>query len=134
MSKARRSFGRGNNNGGNNKQHNGMRRRSGGGGNGGGRQGGNTAQILQKAQQAKEKYLNLARESLASGDRIEAEHYYQHVDHYVRVINAIEFERQQYAEQEAAANPAPVAAPVVDAPPAPSEAPSVSDNQQPEAN
>ncbi len=128
MSKARRSFGRGNNNGGNNK--NGMRRRNGNGG----RQGGNTAQILQKAQQAKEKYLNLARESLAAGDRIEAEHYYQHVDHYVRVINAIEFERQQYAEQEAAANPAPAsapaeAAPETEAPASPKAAPPTDDQQ-----
>ncbi len=32
-----------------------------------------------------EKYNNLAREALASGDIILAENYYQHADHYIRI-------------------------------------------------
>ncbi|NCU50816.1 MAG: DUF4167 domain-containing protein, partial [Candidatus Fonsibacter lacus] len=32
-----------------------------------------------------EKYNNLAREALASGDIILAENYYQHADHYLRI-------------------------------------------------
>jgi hypothetical protein len=32
-----------------------------------------------------EKYNNLAREALSSGDIILAENYYQHADHYIRI-------------------------------------------------
>jgi len=39
-------------------------------------------------QQILEKYLTLAREAMASGDRIAAENYYQHAEHYYRVLNA----------------------------------------------
>lgn len=42
---------------------------------------GTAAQIL-------DKYLALARDALASGDRITAENYYQHAEHYFRVLNA----------------------------------------------
>ena len=34
-----------------------------------------------------EKYSNLAREALSSGDKILSESYYQHSDHFVRVLN-----------------------------------------------
>jgi hypothetical protein len=34
-----------------------------------------------------EKYLSLARDATASGDRILAEGYYQHAEHYYRLIN-----------------------------------------------
>jgi len=39
-------------------------------------------------QQILEKYLTLAREATAGGDRIAAENYYQHAEHYYRVLNA----------------------------------------------
>jgi hypothetical protein len=35
-----------------------------------------------------ERYLALAREATASGDRIAAENFYQHAEHYFRVDNA----------------------------------------------
>lgn len=35
-----------------------------------------------------EKYLNLARDASTGGDRIAAENYYQHAEHYFRLINA----------------------------------------------
>jgi hypothetical protein len=35
-----------------------------------------------------EKYLGLARDAQASGDRIAAENYYQHAEHYYRTINS----------------------------------------------
>jgi hypothetical protein len=41
---------------------------------------GNAFQIL-------EKYVALARDAHASGDRIAAENYYQHAEHYYRLIN-----------------------------------------------
>ena len=34
-----------------------------------------------------EKYSNLAREALSSGDKILSETYFQHSDHFVRVLN-----------------------------------------------
>lgn len=65
----------------------------------------NVAQNLQRSKQAKEKYLQLARESLAAGDRIQAENYFQHADHYTRVINSLSREREE-SQPAAEAQPA----------------------------
>ena len=35
-----------------------------------------------------EKYVQLARDAQASGDPVAAENYYQHAEHYYRIINA----------------------------------------------
>ncbi len=40
------------------------------------------------AQQVVEKYLMLARDASSAGDRITAESYYQHAEHYYRILNA----------------------------------------------
>jgi len=42
---------------------------------------GNAFQVL-------ERYLGLARDAQAAGDRIAAENFYQHAEHYYRLINA----------------------------------------------
>ena len=34
-----------------------------------------------------EKYNNLAREALSSGDKILSENYFQHADHFMRILN-----------------------------------------------
>lgn len=39
------------------------------------------------AHQVAEKYLALAKDSISAGDRIMAESYYQHAEHYIRIIN-----------------------------------------------
>lgn len=44
--------------------------------------------IRGNAHQVLEKYLALARDASAQGDRIAAENYYQHAEHYFRVINS----------------------------------------------
>lgn len=44
--------------------------------------------IRGNAHQVLEKYLSLARDAAAQGDRISAENFYQHAEHYFRVINA----------------------------------------------
>ena len=44
--------------------------------------------IRGSAHQIFERYLALAREATASGDRIAAENFYQHAEHYFRVDNA----------------------------------------------
>lgn len=38
--------------------------------------------------QVMEKYLAMARDAASAGDRIAAENYYQHAEHYFRVLNA----------------------------------------------
>ncbi len=45
------------------------------------------------ASKLKEKYNDLAREALANGDKILSENYFQHADHFVRVIEEQETKR-----------------------------------------
>lgn len=40
------------------------------------------------SQQIFEKYISLARESVTTGDRVMAESYFQHAEHYLRLTNA----------------------------------------------
>src|SRR5271170_5799461 len=44
--------------------------------------------IRGNAHQVLEKYLTLARDATSQGDRIAAENYYQHAEHYFRVISS----------------------------------------------
>lgn len=79
------------------------RGRGGHGGGGGGGGGGNKPQnilhrnfesngpdvkIRGNAQHVYEKYLQLARDAAGSGDRVMAENYLQHAEHYYRIIAA----------------------------------------------
>ena len=41
-----------------------------------------------------EKYNNLAREALSSGDKILSENYFQHADHFTRVLNEKEIQKR----------------------------------------
>jgi hypothetical protein len=41
----------------------------------------------QNASKLHEKYNNLAREALSSGDKIMSENFFQHADHFKRIIN-----------------------------------------------
>ena len=41
-----------------------------------------------------EKYNNLAREALSSGDKILSENYFQHADHFTRILNEQENNRR----------------------------------------
>ena len=41
-----------------------------------------------------EKYNNLAREALSSGDKILSENYFQHADHFTRILNEKEIYRR----------------------------------------
>ena len=47
-----------------------------------------------------EKYNNLAREALSNGDKILSENYFQHADHFVRVINS----REEYKKNKETEN------------------------------
>ena len=49
---------------------------------------GPNVKIRGNAYQVFERYLALAREAQASGDRVAAENLYQHAEHYFRIMNA----------------------------------------------
>jgi hypothetical protein len=51
-----------------------------------------------------EKYLQLARDANSSGDRIMAENYLQHAEHYYRIMAAAAAQQAQYQAQQAAQN------------------------------
>lgn len=64
-------------------------------------------QVVQRqrrnAPAAREKYLNLAREALSGGDRVLAENYLQHADHYYRLMledGLLERQRQQQQQHQ----------------------------------
>ena len=47
-----------------------------------------------------EKYENLAREALSSGDKILSENYFQHADHFTRILNEQEaYKKARYASE-----------------------------------
>lgn len=51
------------------------------------------------AQQLFEKYLQLGRDATSSGDRVMAEGYFQHAEHYFRILNAMNQAAQQSQPQ-----------------------------------
>lgn len=68
---------------------------------------GPNVKIRGNAYQVFERYLALAREAQSSGDRIAAENFFQHAEHYFRVMNAnSEAFQNQRAQQMAAENEA----------------------------
>ena len=106
MRPQKRSRGR---NGGGSPFHNNNQNRGGGGG-GGPRpphrsqtfdSNGPNVKIRGNAYQVYERYLSLAREAQSSGDPVAAENFYQHAEHYFRVMNANgEALRQQQQQQQ----------------------------------
>ena len=98
------------------KRMRGRNHRSGGGGGGGGSGGairhhsgggvplnrnhvfdsnGPEIRIRGTAQQLFEKYLQLGRDATSSGDRVTAEAFFQHAEHYFRILNAMNQAQQQ---------------------------------------
>ena len=47
-----------------------------------------------------EKYSNLAREALSTGDKILSENYFQHADHFMRILNEREFQKKNNLTSE----------------------------------
>jgi Domain of unknown function (DUF4167) len=97
------------------KRMRGRNNRGGGGGNGGGGGGpirhhsggiplnrnhvfdsnGPDIRVRGTSQQLFEKYLQLGRDATSSGDRVMAESYFQHAEHYFRILNAMNQAAQQ---------------------------------------
>lgn len=59
-----------------------------------GEDSGNVTRTRRNAQQQREKYQNMARDAMSMGDRVLAENYLQHADHYHRVILSLPPEEQ----------------------------------------
>src|SRR3978361_2454999 len=59
------------------------------------------------AQHVAEKYLQLARDATSSGDRVMAESYLQHAEHYFRILNAMNQAAQQSPPQNGQAQRRP---------------------------
>ena len=112
----RRFRGRPNNGGGSGGGHTthnaggGGNHHSGGGNNGGGRgrvnprmqtfdSNGPEVRIRGNAYQINEKYTTRARDAMSSGDRVLAESYLQHAEHYQRMINEMTEEYNKYNPQ-----------------------------------
>jgi hypothetical protein len=85
-------------------------RHAGGGGGGGGNQpmnrnhtfdsSGPDMRLRGTAQQLFEKYLQLGRDATGGGDRVMAEGYFQHAEHYFRILNAMNQAQQQQSPQQ----------------------------------
>jgi uncharacterized protein DUF4167 len=99
--------------GGRRPQHsNGGGHNNGGGGGGGGGfnpnrtfdSSGPEIKIRGSASHVYEKYLQLARDANSGGDRVMAENYLQHAEHYFRIMAAQQAQLAQYQAQQAAQN------------------------------
>jgi hypothetical protein len=94
--------------GGRRPQHAGGGHNNGGGGGGGGGHNPNRTfdssgpevKIRGSAANVYEKYLQLARDANSSGDRVMAENYLQHAEHYYRIMAAQAQAQQQYQQQQ----------------------------------
>ena len=62
--------------------------------------------IRGNAVQVYEKYQNLARDASTAGDRVAAENYYQHAEHYYRILMADQQARERHHRQLAEAREA----------------------------
>ncbi len=91
---------------GRNRHRNGGGGGSGGGGGGGGNplsrvydSNGPDVKVRGTAQTIAEKYLQLGRDAQSSGDIVMAESYYQHAEHYLRIVAAAQAYQQQMQPQ-----------------------------------
>ncbi len=95
--------------GGNNRPSNKHRRHSGGNkrGGGAGRHSDSdfvSPQQRKHAMNARDRYIGLGKDALSAGDRVEAEYYFQHAEHYLRVINLADEQFQARNNKKAASN------------------------------
>ena len=51
-----------------------------------------------------EKYSNLAREALSSGDKILSENYFQHADHFTRILNDQDYQKRNNSTNDNSAD------------------------------
>lgn len=61
---------------------------------------GPSVRIRGTASQLQEKYLSMARDASSAGDRVMAENYFQHADHYYRILAAQQTPQEQQQNQQ----------------------------------
>lgn len=79
----------------------GGRRSSGGSGSGRrspGQHSGNGGTNVASMTSTRNKYLDMAKEALSNGNRVEAENYYQHAEHYSKILSAAMATRREREE------------------------------------
>lgn len=87
--------------GGQHRHQNNRSRRFGGGNSGrSGDDNANIARTRRHAQQQREKYQNMARDAMSMGDRVLAENYLQHADHFHRVILSLPPEEPRHQNHQ----------------------------------
>ena len=109
MKRSRRGGRRPQHNGGGGGQHN-SNNNGGGGGYNPNRtfdSSGPEIKIRGSASHVYEKYLQLARDANSGGDRVMAENYLQHAEHYYRIMAVAAAQQAQHQAQLAAQNPRP---------------------------
>jgi hypothetical protein len=67
--------------------------------------GGNGQRPRKNYAALREKFMNQARDAMASGDRVLAEYYLQHADHYYRMQQEFMEQRSKWREQQQAQQP-----------------------------
>lgn len=73
-----------------------------------------SARVRGNAHQLMDKYLALARDASASGDRVLAENYFQHADHYYRVMSSASTNNGRTATRQQLSQTAAVTVPSTD--------------------
>jgi hypothetical protein len=91
----KRQGGGGGNNGGG-----GGRRQSGGGRRPPGQGSGNRSTNVAGMSSTRNKYLGMAKEALQNGNRVEAENYFQHAEHYSKMLSAAMATRREREEAQ----------------------------------
>ena len=88
-----------------------------------------------KAEKLLEKYNGLAKEALSSGDKILSESYYQHADHFLRVVenqNSIQNNPKSYSDNSSIEKNSDNKVIIKDEKNSSSQEPQNSDSQQPQ--
>ena len=80
------------------KRQNGSNRRS------SGRKSGNGSVNISGVTSKRNKYLDMAKEALSNGNRVEAENYYQHAEHYSKLLSAASATRREREESSESSN------------------------------
>ncbi|PWE16793.1 DUF4167 domain-containing protein [Marinicauda salina] len=84
------------------KRQRGRGRKSGNQGNRSFESNGPDVKVRGNASHIHDKYLQLARDAMSSGDRVMAENYYQHAEHYLRVMQANQPKRDENSAEDGA--------------------------------
>ena len=67
----------------------------------------NSFKSPQSVEKLVERYNSLAKEALSSGDKILSENYFQHADHFIRIVQEKNFNQSQTKNQESSKSSSP---------------------------